>query len=531
MPRRHMLRYDDYDFQPIPRLLPCCLHTICHSCLEDQFQRSLQNESAHSDGKETVNVGRIRCPVCNKEDIIKSVKYLPFDISTLKLVCEYNSTQLMSYCARCYNAVSSVSWCESCSSALCEFHHQDHKLSINTSSHNIRTFKEISYINQSMQNNNPLHIEFKFPPVPCSEAVMSDSSIYCHTCMRLISAQAMVDNHHQDHKLENYTECIDVMTSTVQGAVKQMRHKGSDLKSHIKKIQKGLQTLADNEATALRNISQEVGLILSELKEREKDLTKRVHLAVQSRRQELQSQLETLAVLLEDCEHSAQVAEELLRNTIPHNHNQNNNNSSNSNGYESMYLVAAADAIEFRVDDLAEEVDSAVRALTEVDTLVRAVLAEEAVMDIRLSIRCLGSVECPAEMKQQQQSQKQEETVRGPSAAINVPSSVGAGTICFTLAVSDSSDAKVQRPQRQHSAVCIEVRERRYTDSQKPSALNKGVLLGTVELITEMDMKSLRSLEMRSYFESVGGGNGSNSLPKITVTKEFVGKVCNFLYL
>lgn len=95
--------------------------------------------------------------------------------------------------------------------ALCEFHHQDHKLSFNTSKHAIKTFKEIAYFNHNAQSRgdpSPVHLEFKFPPVPCPEALISDCSLYCHTCLHLISAQAMIDHHHQTHHLENYLECV-----------------------------------------------------------------------------------------------------------------------------------------------------------------------------------------------------------------------------------------------------------------------------------------------------------------------------------
>ena len=50
LPRRYMLHYDDFDFQPIPRLLPQCLHTICHSCLEDSYQRNLLTGDSSNNG-------------------------------------------------------------------------------------------------------------------------------------------------------------------------------------------------------------------------------------------------------------------------------------------------------------------------------------------------------------------------------------------------------------------------------------------------------------------------------------------------
>lgn len=174
---------------------------------------------------------------------------MPLDIAAMKQAVQVNSTESMSICARCYESVPSFSWCDTCSSALCEFHHQvcrssqlhhsltssphihililyivvhihnvpaaiavaiagaaanvaaacfcialslleikDHILSVDTSKkHQIHTFKEIKH--KGMQ------IDYKFAPIACPEVLLQDCSIYCHDCLHLVSSQGMVENH------------------------------------------------------------------------------------------------------------------------------------------------------------------------------------------------------------------------------------------------------------------------------------------------------------------------------------------------
>jgi hypothetical protein len=167
VPRRYLIQLGDYDFSPIPRLLPC-LHTLCHSCLQDQFEKS--------------DKGIIECYLCKHSEPIKGVGYLPFDISVLKQIVNLTSAEIMAVCSRCYDAIPSVSWCATCSSALCEFHHQDHRLSIDTAKHAVNTFKEALHSGQ--------HLHFTFPPLACPECPMQDCDLYCHTCGYLVSPKA-----------------------------------------------------------------------------------------------------------------------------------------------------------------------------------------------------------------------------------------------------------------------------------------------------------------------------------------------------
>jgi hypothetical protein len=165
IPRRFLIRPDDVEFIPVPRLLDC-LHTCCQSCLEGMFQK---NESQE-----------IFCIECRNRQYVRSVRHLPPDGYALSHLIQIDGSSL-SYCSRCHDEVPSFSWCGTCSTALCEFHHQDHKLSAHTAKHPVLTFKDI--------NKNKILIEASLPPISCPEELEQDALLYCHECQYLLSAQ------------------------------------------------------------------------------------------------------------------------------------------------------------------------------------------------------------------------------------------------------------------------------------------------------------------------------------------------------
>lgn len=180
MPRRFLTRPDDIEFLAVPRILGC-LHTCCQSCLEEMWQK---NGNCF-----------VCCPQCRNEQKIKGVRHLPLDGSALSHIIPLDGSSL-SLCSRCHDEVPSFSWCGTCSAAYCQFHHQgniiilrigrgslisDHKLSVNTSNHEVITFKDIT--------RNSLHIEPCLPPITCPEELDEDANLYCRNCCHLVSAQ------------------------------------------------------------------------------------------------------------------------------------------------------------------------------------------------------------------------------------------------------------------------------------------------------------------------------------------------------
>lgn len=331
LPRRHMLFLGDHDFSPIPRLLPC-LHTLCHSCIEEQYEK----DDAHT----------VCCPNCDHSEPVKFVDLLPLDFTTLKAVVASNNTELLAWCAKCHDPVASVSWCESCSSALCEFHHQDHILSVDTSRHSVATFKE--YVDQGR------HIEFKFPPISCPQCPLQDCSLYCNSCLHLVSPKAFIENH-KDHRVTGYEETIPEMVTAVQDTVDISDGNHMSIGSKVREIRERLAALEENETTNAQFISETFNRIRETLKQRETTMLENLSRVISSNRRKLKDHLQELISLDGKIQRVTNCGRSLLRDTAP-----------GSSKVERMYLVAAADYIEYRGDFLNDQLT---QLMSEVDSL------------------------------------------------------------------------------------------------------------------------------------------------------------------
>ncbi len=363
LPRRYMRKKGDFDFSPIPRLLPC-LHSLCHSCLTEQIEQQTSDQ-------------HIECVLCHHRDVVKSIYHLPLDITTMKHIVSTNSSELMSVCSRCYDGVPSVSWCESCSSALCEFHHQDHKLSVDTAKHNILTFKEYLYQGK--------HIDFKFPPLPCPEVPMQDCSLYCQTCLHAISPKAFID-YHKDHEVKDLLECFPEMLQAVDDSITQSTVYSQRLQEKIKKIKHDLYELDHQEEQALMSLSKTFNGIHSQLKKREKELTDRLSISMNKNRKQLLDQLSTFVDLHDECNTVMNLSKNLIRDT-------------KDTEVEGMYLIAASDTVEYRSDSLAEQIDEKLQSAPSIDPTCRIDIIQEDLQALNGLIARLGGVVIEEEEK------------------------------------------------------------------------------------------------------------------------------------
>ena len=83
LPPRYLRRTDEIDYTNVPRLLDC-LHSCCHSCLEDSFQRT----------------STIACPICAKKQDVKGVRFLPLNASILTRIISLKKTSIYAFCCR-----------------------------------------------------------------------------------------------------------------------------------------------------------------------------------------------------------------------------------------------------------------------------------------------------------------------------------------------------------------------------------------------------------------------------------------------
>ena len=492
--RRSILRPDDVDFIPCPRVLPC-LHTVCHSCLEEQRQRS--------------KYGKVICPICRQDRVVKGVKYLPHDYLALKEVLLLSSLSLGS-CVRCYDDVPSYSWCADCSEALCEFHHQDHKLSLTTSHHDISTFKEISATGTSVIP--------KLPLPQCPEIPSVDCTAYCHTCCHLISANGTLLKH-KDHNVEDSTVTYPVSKERINDAKLQTQQKQHEILDSIEKVRSTLSELDKGFNNTVSKVESVFSDLRKQITDRENSILTRLEEITLKRRNMLEKQLSSLVELRDDCKQLVSMTDEILK--------EDDTSIANIN-----YIVGLTDTIEDRSDTLVEMVDN-----TPHDPITTTHLTTNffnADLDlIQHIISTTGAIETEQSNIEDSHQSNISQSKKDTEQSINVPE------LYFTVS-SDISDDNSNHYEKRNKII-IEARsaEKMYSinddesfdkksnkdnkdskDNDQYNNINKqGRVLGKISLSIEFDKNLLSRHELRSFFETAIDDDG---IPMMTISKDFV---------
>jgi len=453
--------------------------------------------------RELSEIGAVECPTCRVSETIKGVKFLPLDTSVLKKILEATSAEIMSTCSRCYDEVPSYSWCPVCSSALCEFHHQDHKLSMETSQHaGLMTFKEIA--------SRGVHIDPKLPPISCPEVLLQDCTAYCHTCRHVASVHACLQCH-TGHKTEDCKVAFPRMKGRVLTSLGKIEAAGGILNSSLKAVRDTLQQLDEEADRSTKEIEVEFEALRKELNAREAAMHKRLQTVAGRKREILQKQLDELWENSKDCEQTGTVGIALLRDT----------DGTGSDG-RAAYLVAMADTIERRLETISENMKK-VHLDPQADPII-AVSFNYAELDaIRVNLPALGSIQVSEEQslddgKEPEQELWHSRKPRSKHLVLPTP------TITFTIKAEPTSVLLPEKASKATKTTSLIIEARAAQDEVKgkgPTARvspGQGALLGQIIITTEVDKRLLNRHEIRRFFESVIVRN----VPVMKLTQEII---------
>jgi len=476
-----------------------CLHTTCQSCLEDMRERS---EGA--DG--------VMCPICRKEHRVPAVTKLPLDVSILKNILNNSRADKMSFCSRCYDEVPSYSWCMTCSAALCEFHHQDHKLSLDTSKHSLQTFKEIS--------RQRLHIEPRLPFISCPEIDKQECTAYCHDCQHIVSVHGAMQNH-SEHRTEDCLHSYNAMRANLQRSADHSDGASKELKVAVKQVRNRMQELDNEVVRATRDIEDEFDAMRKLLNDRESALMERLQLVSERKRSLLSAQLNKFSEYLEDCYLTNDVAGAVLRDT----------DDMRSSSQDAAYMVCLAGTIDAKVKEIEEKMKGMnLSPDTDAEVAVSFNLSELGAVQSNVPILgCIQTTEDAGSLGKDDTVDADVGPLHSKHRSLHKPRIVQthAPSIAFTIksepVTAKESEIGGMAPKgiRTQNLVI----EARSTESfvEEGKAGNsrvhgQGTLLGQVILITEMDKKLINRHEIRSFFESVVIRN----VPIMKITKEFL---------
>jgi len=265
------------------------------------------------------------------------VRYLPFDGCAMKEAVQMDNTAMMQHCSRCHDEIDAFSWCITCSISLCEFHHNDHKRSIDTTHHRLATVEDIEAKN--------VHVEPHLPPIPCPDVFGQNCSMFCHTCNHPISSQSMV-SYHKAHKLDDCSAyrpvCVDELSSVMDNLT-DMKLALSDSIDDVKGSMRKLDSMVNSTATS---IVEEIERCRAALAERENALLQRLESVANEKRLILTNQLNEISDVYEDCKTCAQFSASVV--------------SELAEEQGGIYLMAATPLIKERYDTLTARLDKLV---------------------------------------------------------------------------------------------------------------------------------------------------------------------------
>ncbi len=491
-------RPDDVEYLPVPRMLSC-LHTVCQSCLQDMRERSTTKSGL--------------CPICRQEQVIENVANLPLDVTILKNILINSKADLMSFCSRCYDEVPAYSWCHVCSTALCEFHHQDHKLSMDTSKHGLQTFKDISY--------QKLHIEPKLPAISCPEIDKQECTAYCHDCKHLISVHGVLQNH-SAHRTEDCLHGYHDMRARLTMAHDRADSASKELKVAVRGVRNRMQELDNECSRATKQIEDEFDALRRLINSRETALMERLRSLADRKRGVLVSQLNKFSEHLEECYLTSDISGTVLRDT----------DDMRSSSQEAAYLVGLTDTLENKMAQL----DASMKGMTmtpntDAEIAVSFNLSEIAAVQVNVPILgCIQTSEDPGVMGKDEKRGGDVGPLHSKHKSLHKPQHIvqtHSPVITFTIksepvptvidAVAGNADKGTQL-----QSLVIEARgSNSYVEegvAGNSKAHGQGPLLGQVLLITEVDKKLASRHEVRSFFESVVIRN----VPILRITKEYV---------
>ncbi len=356
MPRRFVIRSEDMDYAVIPKMLNC-LHSCCASCCEEMYERSGVEES-------------IRCPTCRDTQIVnKNVRTLPLDGVAIQQIYASGGAEMMAYCARCHDESESYSWCFDCQTALCKFHHEDHNKTIDFFGHNIQTFEKIA--------EEHIPIDPHLPPIACPEELVADCSAYCKTCGYLISATAMVKKH-LGHDIVSGKDLYEESSINIKTASDNVQDREEELSGAMNHLKGVLNQLDEESDTVISNIQAQFNSIKKMVEEREMSLLNRLEDIAQRKRNVLESQLNELGDVLENCRQSVNVAEAVCNQRDPPD-------------ADGLYVVGAANTIINRCRKVNEQA-LAMSLSPAADPVVGFTIDRREVKVIDTLLRSLGSL-------------------------------------------------------------------------------------------------------------------------------------------
>ncbi|XP_071092819.1 protein PML-like isoform X1 [Haliotis cracherodii] len=231
-----------------PRLMSCCVSSICSSCINDILSRGGSN--------------CIDCPLCRtSHTITEGVASFPLERVMLKMV-EYVKVQKGHKfpCTGCPDDNQAVARCKDCGLFMCEDCLNAHKRNGVTRDHTTVSFHELR--NQSILSFGTSH--------HCGQHKLNPLQFYCRKCDRAICVSCTVVEHKEvnGHTIVSLDDICDERASQADAVLTSLDVRIRLLGADIETMNKKKKILNTSKTSAKRQVESTFDALIESLKQR-----------------------------------------------------------------------------------------------------------------------------------------------------------------------------------------------------------------------------------------------------------------------
>uniref|UniRef100_A0A8C5WD38 RING-type E3 ubiquitin transferase n=1 Tax=Leptobrachium leishanense TaxID=445787 RepID=A0A8C5WD38_9ANUR len=269
-----------------PRLLPC-LHSLCLRCLPPPeryvtMPAGTQHHSAQGTPSNagTVQVGVIRCPVCNQEcaerDIIEN--YFVRDATEVPSSTVEKPTQQV--CTSCEDNAEARGFCVECVEWLCKNCVQAHQRVKFTKDHTVRQKEEVPPESVAPNSQRPVYCPFH---------KKEQLKLYCETCDKLTCRDCQLQEH-KEHRYQFIEEAFQSQKVIIDTLIAKLMEKNKYIKFTGDQIQNRILEVNQNQKQVEQDIKIAIFTLMVEINKKGKALLHQLEALAKERRMKLLKQ-------------------------------------------------------------------------------------------------------------------------------------------------------------------------------------------------------------------------------------------------
>ncbi|XP_018424925.1 PREDICTED: transcription intermediary factor 1-alpha isoform X1 [Nanorana parkeri] len=274
-----------------PRLLPC-LHSVCAACLPGAQRFTALPGLLQGGNTGSVQVGIIRCPMCNQECADKDIIENYFVRDTTEVPSSTVEKPSQQACTSCEDNAEARGFCVECVEWLCKNCIQAHQRVKFTKDHTVRQKEEVP---PEVGGNSQR-------PVFCPFHKKEQLKLYCETCDKLTCRDCQLQEH-KEHRYQFIEEAFQSQKVIIDTLISKLMEKNKYIKFTGDQIQNRILEVNQNQKQVEQDIKVAIFTLMVEINKKGKALLNQLETLATDQRTKLLKQKNEVEGFSKQLEH------------------------------------------------------------------------------------------------------------------------------------------------------------------------------------------------------------------------------------